>query len=150
MVNDQTVNAGAFVLCDIVLHLRLGHQHRPVRAVLWTEDPLSLTCNFFSTYCVCVSLLCFCFLFGYSSTVYLCFHSFASINAYKTHNCPHIVPVVCLFNSFVASFCFIFRQCFTSSFILSLHACYFSVSVSVYFSFFHSKGFGLCVRVLFL
>lgn len=98
-------------------------------------------------------LIVFAFLNLFWLLSYLCFHSFASINAYKTHNCPHIVPVCfVLFNSFVAS-CFLFFVYYFSTifhqFFYSLSACVL-VCMCVSVLVFRSKGFGLCVRVLFL
>lgn len=98
-------------------------------------------------------LIVFAFLNLFWLLTYLCFHSFASINAYKTHNCPHIVPV-CLFCLILlllhvfSFFCLLFFDNISPVLLFSL-CMRFSVYVCVCLVF-RSKGFGLCVRVLFL
>lgn len=83
-------------------------------------------------------------VFAFQTAPIVCFrfHSFASLNAYKTRVPQLSAHIGC----FLFLFCLLFRHCFASSFILSLHAfkcfcvfCYFSKGCLV-----------LCVRVLFL
>lgn len=108
------------------------------------------TCNFFSTYCVCVSLLFFFFCFHLVTHLVRFPLLFSFVRFNKCLQNPQLsihcsLLLLCL-NLFVYLFLFFDNVSPVLLFSLCMR---FSMCVCFCFLF-SSKGFGLCVRVLFL